>query len=456
MNAKNQQRMGKLLSLIVFSFIILLPTQIQAQKCPVPTGLSASAISDQGATLSWDVQDEHLNYDVSVMHGKNTPQYKHNESTPNNSIVLTDLSAGSNYRFKVKASCAKGKGNSKWVEFQTTGSIETGDTVEVVTTNGPCPKVVNMAVLEVSDSSVLLSWRSDVQHVSFQVDVKSKNHTTSFNESNTTTDTFYTVEGLEGGGNYHFRVKASCASKSAGSSKWIDFSTAGGDSLFNNCPKPKNLSVLEVTETTALLNWIHQDSAGTFDLEIKSGSMTPSFSFATTLMVDSFLAEGLSPDGNYQFRVKATCGDGSTSGSSDWAAFKTLLVDRDTVLSDTTTTVIDTSTLAGVDMENRATSQSISQLSVRTENNIEENNASLSVFPNPATASLAIAVQEKYLKKVTVVRLNDMMGKIVLQQKIMDLDGPYSLDINDVKSGYYQLVVKSGNYLAQKMVYISR
>ncbi len=444
------------MSLIALSIIVLLPAQICAQKCPAPTGLSASSISENGATLSWNALSEHLSYDVSVMHGKNTPHYKHDESTTGNSIVLTDLSAGSNYRFKVKASCEKGKGNSKWVEFQTTGSSESGDTVEVVTTNGPCPKVVNMAVLEVTDSSVLLSWRSDAQHVSFQVDVKSKNHTTSLNQSNNTTDTFYTVEGLEAGGNYHFRVKASCATKSAGSSKWIDFSTTGGDSTFAQCPKPKNLSVLEVTETSALLSWISQDTAPTFHLDIKSGSQTPSYSFSTTLSEMMYLAEGLSPDGNYQYRVKATCGDGSTSGSSDWAAFKTLLVDRDTVLSDTTTTVIDTTTLAGVDMENRAASQSISQSAVRTENSMEENNSSLSVFPNPATASLAISIQEKHLKKVTIVRLSDMMGKIVLQQKISDLVGPYTLDISNVKSGYYQLVVKSGDYLAQRMVYISR
>lgn len=114
-------------------------------------------------------------------------------------------------------------------------------------------------------------------------------------------------------------------------------------------PQAQKFIGIEVTDSSALLSWIIQDSATSFKVDVKSGSQTTYYSNTINTPDTFYLALGLEPMGNYKFRVVATCTDGSTSGSSDWSNFRTLGL-RDTTVVDSTgstdtTRVVDSLTV---------------------------------------------------------------------------------------------------------------
>ena len=200
-------------------------------KCPDITGLEALEISDTGAILSWQGDEAYTNFEVNVMHAPQNANFKWSTTTSDTAVQMDNLLPGREYRFRVKASCTKGKSNSEWVTFATTGVDSTG--------HGRCPKASNLAVLDVTDTSVVLSWLGNPENRTYLVDVHQKEHTPTYKLSEEVDTTALEVTGLTPGGNYKFRVKASCDKNAAGSSSWINFVTTGGDSTFNQCPKPE-------------------------------------------------------------------------------------------------------------------------------------------------------------------------------------------------------------------------
>ncbi len=385
------------------------------KKCPELSGLVAINIDDTSATLSWQGDEAYQKFEVDVMHAPQNPNFKWSTTTEDTAVLVDNLAPGRTYRYKIKASCSKGKSNSKWHTFTTTGIDSTG--------HGRCPKATNLAVLDVTDTSVVLSWLGNPENVSYQVDVHQKEHTPQFRLSETTDTTALKVDSLTPGGNYKFRVKASCDKNSAGSSSWINFVTTGGDSTFNQCPKPRNLSVLEVSDTSALLSWVARDSVISFDLEIKSFEGTPNYQFDTTLTDTFYLVDNLSPEGNYQFRLKANCTDTSSSGSSDWSKFRTL--------ADTSST------------DHEIPTEIVSESSVTT-------------FPNPAESEFNIQLPIEKLGSLTMVTLADLQGRVVYHKKFDSVpsEANLTLDANLLTSGIYKLVVKSINFYDSKTIFI--
>ena len=388
-----------LLSIFLCSTLVFTSAFSQGNSCPKATDLQASEITETSALLSWEGGEEVEKYSVDVKHGSQTKPFSFSTSTSETTVSVDGLSPGSTYRFRVMTKCDKGSGgSSQWKEFTTAGEKE-DDGPGNSGNNGPCPKASNLAIQEITDTTATLTWLGNDENVSYKVDVQSKEHTAHYRYSETTDTTFVFVEGLEPGGNYKFRVKAACEKNSAGSSSWINFTTTGGDSTFQQCPKPTNLSVVEVTDSSALLKWTAKDSVESFELDVKSYEQTPSFSFNTTLEVDSFLVEGLVADGKYHFRVVATCTDGSTSGSSDWSKFRTLPSENDEGEETTgeTPDELQESDLAD------------------TLNTIASN---LTTFPNPASSEMNVKVPKEELGPVTSVILTDISGRIVYETKI--------------------------------------
>ncbi|NND09061.1 MAG: hypothetical protein HKN87_22035 [Saprospiraceae bacterium] len=372
-------------------------------KCPDIQELTAIDVSDTGATLSWLGNESHRSYKVDVIHAPQNPNFKWSTRTSDTAVTLTNLSPGRTYRFKVQVSCAKGKSNSGWHTFTTTGVDSSG--------HGRCPKASNLAVLDVTDSSVVLSWLGNPENVVYLVDVHQKEHTAQYRLSEIVDTTILAVEGLEPGGNYKFRVKAECERNKAGSSSWINFVTTGGDSTYNQCPKPRNLSVLEVSDTSALLNWVPRDSFTSFHLNIKSIEGTQHYAFDTTLTDTFFLATDLSPDGNYHFRVVTECSDTSTSGSSDWSKFRTLAEDANENIVEAT----------------------------------PEFEASIATFPNPVEDNFMVELPLEDIGFRTTITLVNLDGQVV-SQRILE-ETPKSplqpLDVKGLRPGLYKLVVRS-------------
>ena len=90
----------------------------------------------------------------------------------------------------------------------------------------------------------------------------------------------------------------------------IEIASAGG------CARPVNLSVSEITTTTALLGWSTVGNEEKWTIELNGHSRT--------VEAQPYLDEDLEPNTEYVFRVKAICGEGMESEWSQPITFKTL------------------------------------------------------------------------------------------------------------------------------------
>ncbi|MCB0688229.1 MAG: fibronectin type III domain-containing protein [Saprospiraceae bacterium] len=411
-------------------------------SCPKADGLSVSDITETSAVLSWNGGDAVVTYNVDVKHGPQSSPFSWSTSTSETSVVVEGLSAGSSYRFRVMTKCDKGSGgSSKWVDFVTPGDPDTTTDEEDgggPQNQGPCPKASNLAILEIDDTSAVLGWLGNEENVSYQVDVKQKEHTPTYKLTEIVDTTILYIDGLEPGGNYKFRVKSKCEKNSGGSSSWINFTTTGGDTAFQQCPKPTNLSVPEVTDTSALLTWIAKDSVESFSLDVKSYQGTPSFSLSITIEEDSFWVEGLVPDGDYHFRVVANCSDTSSSGSSDWSKFRTL---PDTASMEEEPDPTDEGTIEPVDTGTVAQAEAL-----------------IATFPNPAEESLTIQLPTEDLGYLTQIILSDVNGRIVYQTKLNGVpkEDRIPIPVQELRNGIYKLVIRSIDFHQTKTVLIQR
>lgn len=90
----------------------------------------------------------------------------------------------------------------------------------------------------------------------------------------------------------------------------VEIASAGG------CARPVNLNASEITTTSALLEWstVGNEESWTIDLN----------GHIRTVDVQPYREEGLDPQTDYSFRVKANCGGGMESEWSQPMTFKTL------------------------------------------------------------------------------------------------------------------------------------
>lgn len=82
------------------------------------------------------------------------------------------------------------------------------------------------------------------------------------------------------------------------------------------CARPVNLEATDITSNSALLGWTTTGNETQWTVELDGHPQT--------VNVQPFLMEGLMPQSEYTFRVKADCGDGLESEWSYPATFKTL------------------------------------------------------------------------------------------------------------------------------------
>ena len=90
----------------------------------------------------------------------------------------------------------------------------------------------------------------------------------------------------------------------------IDIVSAGG------CARPMGLQATEVTAFSALLGWTSAGNEESWTIDLNGHE--------TTVSSQPYLMEGLTPNTEYTFRVKANCGGGLESGWSYSQTFTTL------------------------------------------------------------------------------------------------------------------------------------
>jgi subtilisin family serine protease/chitodextrinase len=175
-----------------------------------PTNLSSSNVTESSVDLTWDASSDNVGVDHYTV-------FKDGSSvgtTSNTSYSVTGLNAGTTYTFTVKAEDAAGNVSSASNAIDVT----TNSSADTEAPTAP----TNLASSNVTESSVDLTWDASSDNVGVD-------HYTVFKDGSsvgTTSNTSYSVTGLNAGTTYTFTVKAEdAAGNVSDASNAIDVTT---------------------------------------------------------------------------------------------------------------------------------------------------------------------------------------------------------------------------------------
>ncbi|XP_036431711.1 receptor-type tyrosine-protein phosphatase eta-like isoform X8 [Colossoma macropomum] len=257
------------------------PTQISAFTKPdAVTNLTISDSNTSSVSLTWNSpQGNSSFYRVGWTDGN---MYI-NATTSNTSYTVTNLTPGVNYTFSVTAVAGDG--------------VTAGALVQTSTFTNP-DVVSNLNVSDKNTSSVFLIWI--LQHGNsffFRVEWTGGSATTSL--------TSYMATNLTAGMNYTFSVTAVAA----------DGKTTGATTQISTFTKPEiiqNLTIIGVTTSSVLLNWINPVGESSY-YRVQYDSLNKTLN--QTTQNTTINITDLIPGVQYMFRVFAVAADNSTEGS---------------------------------------------------------------------------------------------------------------------------------------------
>lgn len=290
------------------------------RKCPPPTNLVVSNITNTTAFASWSPGGSETSWEVRFQAPSIPAPTYTTPGTPTStpSVGLNAIPPGVNADFYVRAVCGGGS-LSDWVKtsFTTTNICEptSFESMEVVST------FFDGASFN-WDTDVDFDWNIGLRNVTFGEPP--------FTNSYTVFDTYhvssteYSISGLQQANDYELWVQPDCATGT--NNHWQ------GPFLFTTgtlvvCQGASNLGASNITQTEATLTWTPGGSTpvDAWNLEIvdlTAGETLTGTPTVSNLTSPTYTATGLIPDHEYQYDVQAVCG----SASSGAFTFTTLAV----------------------------------------------------------------------------------------------------------------------------------
>ncbi len=208
----------KLLSAILLFAGTFYSVNLQAQGCGVPTGLGVTVVSATSTQLTWNAVPGASLYNIEIQNATgNNVAYLRQVNTTTNSFLADSLTAGANYKFKVRTRCGGIKSNWSAFYFFTSGSGQT-----------QCGLPTGLTVSNSTATSATVSWSAAAGALSYRLRVEDgQNNPVAFLFAVSTAQTSFTVSGLTASTNYKARVRSNCGGLLHSAwTAWLPFTTA--------------------------------------------------------------------------------------------------------------------------------------------------------------------------------------------------------------------------------------
>ena len=269
-------------------------TTLVAPTAPdTPVGLTASAITYNSMTISWDATADTDDYDLQVRPNAGTWTTINQVGTSYN---YTSLTAETTYEFRVRAN--NGIGSSSYTAIANATTLE-----------APSAPVtpINLAASAIAYNSMTISWDATADTDDYDLQVRPNGGSwTTINQVGTT----YNYTGLTGNTTYEFQVRANNAFGSSAYSGIVSATTLEEPTVPGI---PQNVTASNVTHNSFTINWDAVADADDYDVDIRiSGGNWESFNTNAT-------SQDYSPtdaSSVYEFRVRANNDVGSGTYSS--------------------------------------------------------------------------------------------------------------------------------------------
>ena len=365
-------------------------------KCSTPSGLSTSGITISSATANWSPVSGANSYNVDYKQSSSGTWINIASGTTSLYWNLSGLPASTSFDWRVRANCSSGSSGYAQKTFSTLS--QTGDGG-----GGSCNAPTGLSTSNITATTGTASWAPVSGATSYNVDYKLASSPDWITIANGTTSLVWTIGGMNPTTSYDWRVRANCTS---GISSYTQTQFTTG--AIGSCSAPGGLYASPAS-STATLYWSPVSGAFAYTVQYKPAS-SGSWLYATSgtygLSVNLY---ALSANTTYDWRVYANCGLTEASGYS-YGQFTT---------GSTGTTKAATATEAEVNVNP---------------------NFTINLFPNPAGDQLNVWVDG--VQKKTVIKVYNLMGKLVMQQESGNT--LTQLNISRLSAGFYLLHVNDG------------
>ena len=290
------------------------------RKCPPPTNLLVSNITNTTANVSWTPGGTETSWELIFQGATATPPTNETSGTPlsNPSTGLSGTPLGVNASVYVRAMCGGGS-ISDWarVNYTSTSLCEptSYESIQIEST------FFDGASFS-WDTNVDLNWNIGLRNRTFGEPPFTNSYTVF--DTYSVSSTAYSINGLQQANDYELWLQPNCASGT--NNHWQ------GPFLFTTgtlvvCVGASDLGASNITQTEATLTWTPGGSTpiDAWNLEIidlTAGEILTGTPTVSTLTSPTYIATGLIPDHEYQFDVQAVCG----SNSSGSHTFSTLAI----------------------------------------------------------------------------------------------------------------------------------
>lgn len=317
-------------------------------NCGTPTGLNATAVTSNSATLNWTAVSGATSYNITY-----TSTYGiMNTTSTTNSVALTSLIPATTYQFKVQAVCTTAGAFSGNTSFTTLANPLTNDNCSgatIIFPNPTCtPTTGNISGATQSGlpkaSCDAYSGSSPVMRdVWYQFTATASSHSIkvvpssnfdavlalytscsggqigcSDNGGGSGASETISATNLTVGNTYYIRVYSYGAV--VPSTTTFDLCVVGPTS--SSCGTPSGLSATNVSTTGATLNWNSVAGANSYNIEYKTTSSSAWTSLSVTST--STTLTGLTAGTPYEFHVQAVCSSNNAGNFSSPVTFTTL------------------------------------------------------------------------------------------------------------------------------------
>lgn len=201
---------------LAFIMILAVSNQLNAQ-CIVPTGLSVTVVNPTSTALNWPAVAGALSYRIEIQNatGNNVP-FLATASVVTNTYTITGLTAGANYKYKVRTVCSSGKSNWSTYFLFTSGTGQT-----------QCGIPTGLAASAITSTTANLTWNTSVGPlVRYNIEVENATgNNVPFSLVLTSTTNSIAISGLLASKNYKFKVRKICGTIKSPWTAWSVFTT---------------------------------------------------------------------------------------------------------------------------------------------------------------------------------------------------------------------------------------
>ncbi|WP_282126118.1 fibronectin type III domain-containing protein [Marinifilum flexuosum] len=258
----------------------------------VPSGLTATNVSQTSFTIEWNAVSGATSYDLQVREeGGSWQDYNTTAITHD----YTNATAGTTYDFRVRANNDAGSSGYSAIANVTTEAAPTAPDTPT-----------NLAASAITYNSMTISWDAVTDADDYDLDVRPQGGSwTTINQVGTS----YDYSSLSAETTYEFRVRAN---NEVGSSDYSAIASATTEAAPTAPDTPTNLTASSITYSSMTISWDAMADTDDYDLQVRvqGGSWTTINQTGT-----SYNYTGLTGETTYEFQVRANNEIGSSAYS---------------------------------------------------------------------------------------------------------------------------------------------